>query len=174
MSKFRRRKNLILPGLQLRVTFVFLMTSATMMSIMGLLLIRALMTTPELPQSAFDAVLPSVAEAFLVSLALMVPVTLMIGVLTTFVFAGPLYRMKRFLTETVNGEKPDDCFLRWHDELQDFAKLLNEATVPMRERVPAPAEAVASTHVEDPAGPLPAETETDAAVETDDELTSAA
>jgi len=133
MRILRRKQKLILPALQLKVTAVFLATSLVMLTLMGLFLIRSLTEKAGADSATLDEVLPVVAEAFLFTLAIAIPLTLFIGVLATFLFAGPIYRMQRFLEETKAGNSPDDCFLRFGDELQDFCKLLNETTETLRE-----------------------------------------
>ena len=133
MRLLRRRKKLILPSLQLKVTAVFLATSLVMLTLMGLFLIRSLTANTGADSATLDEVLPVVAEAFVLAVVVAIPLTLFIGVLATFLFAGPIYRMQRFLEQTQAGEKPADCFLRFGDELQDFCKLLNETTETLRE-----------------------------------------
>ena len=39
-----------------------------------------------------------------------------------------------FLNQVIRGEKPEPCRIRKRDELQDFCKLLNEVTAPLREQ----------------------------------------
>lgn len=133
MRILRRKKKLILPALQLKVTAVFLATSLVMLTVMGLFLIRSLTAPTGADSATLEEVLPVVAEAFLLTLAVMIPLTLFVGVLATFLFAGPIWRMKRFLEEVQAGNNPADCFLRFGDELQDFCKLLNETTETLRE-----------------------------------------
>ena len=71
-------------------------------------------------------------KALSLSLGIVLPLTLAVGVLSTFRIAGPLYRFTEFLKETKRGDRPKDCVLRKGDELQDFCTLLNEVTEPLR------------------------------------------
>ena len=66
------------------------------------------------------------------SLGVVLPLTVVVGVLTTFRIAGPIYRFTEFLKETRAGKRPADCVIRKGDELQDFVQLLNEVTQPLR------------------------------------------
>ena len=75
----------------------------------------------------------------LIALALLVPLTLAMGVLMTHKIAGPLYRFEMFLNAVMDGEHPEPCRLRQNDELKDFCELLNEVTEPLRNgSVPLP------------------------------------
>ena len=67
-----------------------------------------------------------------VSFLVFLPLTFVIGVLTTFRIAGPVYRFMKFLEAVQRGENPNDFKLRRGDELQDLAELINSVTVPLR------------------------------------------
>jgi hypothetical protein len=83
-----------------------------------------------------------------VSLAIVIPVTLVVAVLLTFKVAGPLYRFRVFLNQVKRGERPEDCRIRKSDELQDFCELLNEATAPLRSHASTPHEAPAEAEAQ--------------------------
>jgi len=68
------------------------------------------------------------------SIAVVLPLTLAIGILVTFRIAGPVHRIKEFLRSVAGGEAPADCQLREGDELKDLCTLANEATAPLRTR----------------------------------------
>ncbi len=68
----------------------------------------------------------------LFALALLVPMTLALGVVLTHKIAGPLYRFEMFLNAVMKGEHPEECRLRDGDELKDFCALLNKVTEPLR------------------------------------------
>ena len=74
---------------------------------------------------------------FLTSAALFLPLVFAVGVLTTFRFAGPVYRFEQFLKNVIAGKAPADCRLRKGDHLQDFCQLLNQATAPLRVQEPS-------------------------------------
>ena len=57
----------------------------------------------------------------------LLPLTFVVGILTTFRIAGPLYRMELHLKKIINGEATGPCTIRKGDKLQDFVNLLNEA-----------------------------------------------
>ena len=69
------------------------------------------------------------------------PLTFCVGVVVTFRFAGPIYRFEKYLKALARGEQVEECRIRKGDELQEFCKLLNEATAPLRSRArPEPEE----------------------------------
>jgi hypothetical protein len=69
---------------------------------------------------------------FVISAAVLLPLTLSVGIVATFRIAGPLHRFETFLRAIANGEKPADCKIRRGDELQEFCTLLNDVTAPLR------------------------------------------
>lgn len=138
-SSHKRRQKLIKPGLQLRMSGIFVGLVTLMLGLQYVLL------TAELHQAANS--LPSDGQRLLestngvaikviaISALVFLPLTLLIGILSTFRVAGPLYRFQRFLEAVRDGERPADFRLRSKDELHDLAALLNEATQPLRSRV---------------------------------------
>lgn len=132
----RRRKKLIKPGLQLRLTGIFVGLSALS------LLLQFVLFTNVLHESAIR--LPNdgpilleelngiTSRVLLISFLVFLPLTLAVGVLCTFRIAGPVYRFESFLRAILRGERPRDFRLRKGDQLTELAALLNEATVPLR------------------------------------------
>jgi len=130
----QRKKNLILPGLQLKITLVFLTTSIAMAVLMAYVTVLTVADQTVGNFEVLPAVLPSILKAFAITLAVMVPITVLVGVLATFLVAGPVYRFKMFLQSIINGERPADCRLRDGDELKGLCELLNVATAPLRQK----------------------------------------
>ncbi len=131
-----RKRKLIKPGLQLRMTAVFVGVVTL------LLMLQFALLTSQLHQAANalpndSAVLLSetnriTVKLILVSAGVFLPLTALVGILATFRIAGPIYRIERYLRQLAAGERPAAIQLRKHDELQDFARLLNDATVAAR------------------------------------------
>lgn len=134
----RRRRKLIAPGLQLRMVGAFLAMSALSLLLQFMLFARNLSATAaSLPNDG--AVLMGemnrlLAETLLLSFAIGLPVTALVGVLQTFKVAGPIHRFREFLGDVARGEQPEDCRIRRGDELHEFCRILNEATAPLRTR----------------------------------------
>jgi len=68
------------------------------------------------------------------SFVVLLPVTLLIGILATHRLLAPLERLQRFLAEVARGERPEDLRLRRTDDLQELCRLVNAVTAPMRSR----------------------------------------
>lgn len=136
---YKRRKKLIKPGLQLRMSGVFVGLTALMLGLQLVLMTAELhQVANKLPSDGAALLEESngiVLKLLLVSAAIFLPLTLLVGILSTFRIAGPLYRFQRFLEAVRDGESPEDFRLRDKDELHDLAALLNDATRPMRLQV---------------------------------------
>ena len=136
MADYKRRKKLIKPRLQLRLTAVFVGLSGLSLLLQYVLFQNRLHGAAiQLPNDG--AVLLSMtngllAEVLLTSFLVFLPLTFLVGVMTTFRIAGPLYRFEVFLERLRRGERPEDFRLRKNDQLHEFADLLQAATAPMR------------------------------------------
>ena len=132
----KRRKKLIKPQFQLKVAL-----SGLGISIVAVLLMM-IMVNEAVMEFANNGWVNAVAlkekwmgillSKLLIALALLVPMTLAMGVLMTHKIAGPLYRFEMFLNAVIDGQHPEPCRLRKGDELLDFCELLNEVTEPLR------------------------------------------
>jgi hypothetical protein len=128
---FTRSIRLIRPSLQLRLIGTFgaicglaLLTQAL---VLGALLNRVAGTMPSDAQHLARSIPSLVLSALGLSLALVLPALLLIGVRVTFRIAGPLYRMERHLAAVARGERPEPCSIRRTDHLQDFCQTMNAA-----------------------------------------------
>ena len=133
---YRRRKKLIQPGLQLKLTGAFFAISALSFLLQYLLLANDLVSTAnQLPDGGHQliAMLPgSLLRTVILSFCFLMPVTLLGGVLVTFRIAGPVYRFQVFLRDVRDGKQVEPCRIRKGDELQGLCVLINEATEPVR------------------------------------------
>jgi type II secretory pathway pseudopilin PulG len=141
MTKYRRKKKLIKPALQLYFARTFLACTVLILSVsLSLTFFVLAYIAADLPNDGgiVLSLLPkTMAACALISILLFSPVLLWVGVLVTFKVAGPLYRFEVFLRQVMKGEHPEPCRIRKEDKLQDFCALLNEVTQPLREAVPA-------------------------------------
>jgi signal peptidase II len=140
MKHRRRSLRLIRPGLQLRLILVFLALSAFALLLQYLVFMRVIthvaLYLPHDGLILLDELNKTLGFVLAVSFAVFLPITFVVGILTTHRFAGPIYRFERFLREVQRGERPRDCTLRNGDELKDFCALLNEVTAPLRHADP--------------------------------------
>ncbi len=71
-------------------------------------------------------------QHLLITLGLLTPLTISVGILVTFRIAGPIYRFETYLQSVARGENPGPCRLRKGDELQDLCDAINEALNALR------------------------------------------
>lgn len=142
VPKYRRRIKLIRPGLQLRLTGVFVGLLALGLLMQAFVFVRELTAIAALLPTdgalVINEVQRSVLSVLAVSLAVLLPVTAWIGVHVTHRIAGPVHRIEAFLRAVARGERPGDCALRKGDELVELCSAVNEATSTLR-RGAAPA-----------------------------------
>jgi hypothetical protein len=137
-----RRIKLINVPLQMKLTFIFVGMAAVSLLLQVLLFTKCLGDVAAmLPHDGaiFWAQMRSVfLGVFLTSTLAFLPLIFLIGVLTTFRIAGPLYRLETYLSSIVRGEEPSGLKLRQGDELQKLAELLNQALEVTRARAALP------------------------------------
>jgi len=75
-----------------------------------------------------------------VSLVLLVPMTMAIGIVVTFRVAGPIKRFELYLRSIVAGANPGPCRIREGDELQELCHLINLAVETLRRGGPQKSE----------------------------------
>jgi methyl-accepting chemotaxis protein len=66
------------------------------------------------------------------SFVVLLPITILVGLVAAGAWVGPLERMERFLRSIARGEAPEDLELRSGDELNELGRLLNAVTAPLR------------------------------------------
>jgi len=138
---YQRRRKLIKPRLQLKLTLTFVGLSALSLLLQFVLFQNVLTEAALLLPNDHDVLVGETNGLLLavlaVSFLVFLPLTFLVGVLATFRIAGPVYRFEQFLAAVRRGERPADFHLRKGDELTDLAALINEATEPLRETAAA-------------------------------------
>lgn len=131
MSKYKRTIKLIKPRLQIQFTLVFLGLSVLGL-VMQLILFQAAI-------SRIASVLPTDGNQMMgevngtllpllgITLLGILPVTYLVGVLTTFRVAGPVYRMEQYLKALQEKGYTGPCRIRDGDQLQELVTELNKA-----------------------------------------------
>jgi len=140
-----RLKKLVRTDVQVKLTLYFALLSVFSLVFQFLLMLNAVSAIPSETLGApglAELVVEATTRTLWLSLAVVVPVTTLVGVLSTFRIAGPLYRFGVFLRQVQAGDRPADCRLRKGDELQDLCVLLNETTAPLRHAASAGDDAV--------------------------------
>lgn len=142
MRPYTRRQKLIQPKLQLRLTMTFLgvgLVALVLQFILFAATISAL--AAELPQDGplLMERIPSYTLAVLgITMCVLFPLTITVGILATFRIAGPLYRFEQHLKAIARGEDPGECHIRTGDQLQEFCATLNAALTALKQRGAAP------------------------------------
>ncbi len=162
-SKSPRLQKLVHPRLQLRLTLSFVGLAFLALAFQFVLFVSVMSETLERTPGAFADHFTEVAGAyqrvFLISLGVVLPLTALVGVMTTFRIVGPLFNITRFLKRTLAGEKPEDCRLRSGDEYQDLCELVNQVSAPLRRGAPVSSatEDASAALAGQPAAALPAQ-----------------
>ena len=137
MSVHPRRRKLIRPGLQLRLIFLFASIASFSLLLHQLLLFRRLAKLAALAPDGGNWIvgrMPQfVYEDLLVSVAVLVGITFLVGLHETFRIAGPVYRFERFLEAVMGGSESGECRIRKGDEFQGLCSLINQATRAQRD-----------------------------------------
>ncbi|MFT5052542.1 MAG: hypothetical protein ACI8QZ_003977 [Chlamydiales bacterium] len=132
-----RTKKLINWRLQMRLTGWFVAAGGLALGLQYILTVNRLtdiaMEHAIDPGVAFESARSMTQQVLLLSMAVTLPVTTLVGILATSRIAGPLHRLTGFLQATNRGEGPPDCTLREGDQLIPFTELLNDATRLTRE-----------------------------------------
>lgn len=128
-NRFRRTRKLIQPGLQLRLVAAFASVAALACLFQVVLVNHSLLSLArELPADG-DRVLAELPRLLVsnlvVTLLVLLPATLVVGVLATHRIAGPVHRFRLWLGQVRRGEEPGPCRLRSGDELQELCEDLN-------------------------------------------------
>lgn len=134
--KYARRRKLIKPRLQLKLTGLFVGLVALSLLLQYILFSNRLTHLAlQLPNDG-DVLLGStnrmLAQVLSLSFLMFLPLTLLVGIMATFRIAGPVYRFETFLRAVEDGERPPDFRLRKGDELQELADVIISSTRPLR------------------------------------------
>ena len=126
-----RKNKLSLPSLQLQLTgyFLGLVTFALIFQyvLVSSTLSKALLEEADVMERQ-ELVASKTMEILWMSLGVILPITLVVGILTTFRVAGPISHFTAYLTAYCRGERPERIELRRADKLHGLADLINQAT----------------------------------------------
>jgi methyl-accepting chemotaxis protein len=131
-----RTKKLIERGLQLRLVCWFASVAVVGLTLQFILLTATMSNlAPDLstnPAERYEQISSAIQRILALSIVVVLPVSIVVGILTTFRIAGPIFRIRGFLLQLKRGDCPRDIVLRRGDALQDVAQLLNDVTAPLR------------------------------------------
>ncbi len=136
----RRTKKLIKSGLQMKLVIAF-SCMATISALFQVVLLNYSLMRLARDMVDSDVLLSSMSGLLvtnlLVTLAVLVPLMLVFGILITHRVAGPIYRFEQHLGAIARGEDPGRCSLRKGDELHELCGIINDAVQTLKEGVPA-------------------------------------
>ena len=134
--KHTRKQKLIQPSLQLSLTAAFGAFTVVAMLLQFLYLGgRVASFASELGAEGQEIVsfLPRLMlETLAASIFVVLPLLVWMGVHLTHRYAGPVYRLRRFLNEVAEGSETQEVRLRKRDVLHDLADAANRATAATR------------------------------------------
>ena len=129
---YARKKKLVHPGIQIRLSLLALMGSAAYVIVQaGLFAWFMKGIAAELPEEGallLEAVPRVLWQSSIVTLAVLTPMVFAVGISATFPILGAVYRFRLFLEAVARGEQVEACKIREKDELQDVCDLINQAT----------------------------------------------
>lgn len=145
----QRRIRLVNARLQLKICAVFLAASLTCLLVLFSLVQLALSDATLLIRSSTVEMVSHLQQSLwdylFISLLLMVPLTLTMGVVVTFKVCGPIYRLERYMESLAHGEDPGPLSFRSTDDLQEIPPLVNAALRVVRQQ--AADEAIAHAEI---------------------------
>ena len=131
--RFRRRRSVIRPTLQLKVSAIFVCVLVVTLALFAAQLHSATRNLSVIDSQELQVVLGKIIMSkLLASLALGAALTIGVAVAVTFRIAGPIYRMHAFLTRVRDGQQREPCRLRKGDSFEDLCQIINEVTEPLR------------------------------------------
>lgn len=131
---FRRRRKLIRPDVQLRVVVIAVAVASLALlvnfafSFSAAAAARSQITSGMSALAGFEILQRELFRKFAISVSLAVPCAVGVGILYSFRFAGPIYRIRKHLGEMRTGRWDRPCTLRTGDDLQDVCDELNGAS----------------------------------------------
>jgi len=142
MPIHKRRIRIIRPRLQLKLTLTFVGLTLLALMLQFIVFLRTMtglaVSLPSDHNVLMDAVPEVLVQSLLLTFCVVVPLIFLVGVLLTFRIAGPVYRFEMYLKQILRGENPGECRLRQGDELNELCDLINQVTLPLREKLETP------------------------------------
>jgi methyl-accepting chemotaxis protein len=135
----RRKRQFIRTDLQIKIVLVTLFVASLVLLInfqLGLSMLWRLSSQPSISaEGALDQMRNELAFTFLVSVAFSIPLSICVGLLYSFKFAGPIHRFKSYFIDLVAGRWDVRCTLRRGDDLSDVCDAINSGVGILRERI---------------------------------------
>lgn len=130
-----RRKKLVLPGLQLRLAGLFVLTATLAMWIEFLVLrarTRIALESMDGGAALADGLDLTLTEVMGFTLAILLPLVLTAAIVASSRIAGPAWRLEAYLRSILAGKDPGPCAIRRGDELKSLFVAINDTAAELR------------------------------------------
>ena len=135
----RRRRKFVRKDLQLKIIFGTLFVALIVLvinfqlPIMGMWIMRA--TSSIWLDTHYNIMIKLLVTSFATSFLLTIPLAIWMGIVFSFQFCGPIYKIKKFFVELNSGRWDRICRLRKKDDLKDVAEVINQYVGLARDRL---------------------------------------
>ena len=135
----RRRRKFIRKDLQLKIIFGTLFVALIVLvinfqlPIMGMRIMRT--NSSILLDAHYNLMVKLLVTSFATSFLLTIPLAIWMGIVFSFQFCGPIYKIKKFFVELNSGRWDRICRLRKNDDLKDVASVINQYVGLARDRL---------------------------------------
>ncbi|MEE8141464.1 MAG: hypothetical protein V3T77_00020 [Planctomycetota bacterium] len=137
-DQHKRKKKLPKPALQLKIVMIFLCLGLSCVLLQFTMFSRTIsemaLQVPGEGMSLSGKVFDILWRDLFIALALLIPLTVSVGIIVTFRIAGPVYRFESYLRSIAGGENPGPCSIRRGDELQELCTAINLAVDALRQQ----------------------------------------
>lgn len=139
--KYRRTQYLVAKKFQLRyVGLILLLVSLTAILCSYVIYYTMMVTMGDklanvYPQGRLMSIVSTVNLRILLSLILVAPLVVIVGIMASHKIAGPIYRIEKFLTSMAAGELSQHITLRKNDELVSLANGINTVIDSLKETI---------------------------------------
>jgi len=147
---YRRKKYLIAKKFQLKyVGMILLLVTLTAVMCSYVIYYTMMITMGDklanvYPQGRLMSIVNTMNARILVSMLLIAPLVVMIGIFASHRIAGPIYRIEKRLVSLVGGDLTAPLTLRRNDELMSLASGINMVTESMKATVKREKAAIGS------------------------------
>ncbi len=133
MPRQQRSRKLVHPSFQLRLIGVFIALGCLGALFQVLLMARTIAEVSAQAQAQQPVdVTGLLLQNIVLTLALLVPLMWVVGVVVTHRIAGPVYRFEKHLEDVAEGRTLADCSIRKGDEFQTLCERINVAVRSLR------------------------------------------
>ncbi len=135
----RRRRKFIRKDLQLKIIFGTLFVALIVLvinfqlPIMGMRIMRT--NSSIMLDAHYNIMVKLLVTSFATSFLLTIPLAIWMGIVFSFQFCGPIYKIKKFFVELNSGRWDRICRLRQKDDLKDVAAVINQYVGLARDRL---------------------------------------